>query len=228
MARATVLRTTYAALAAADTLLAGSARPAAHRARRVTKPLLLPVLAAAFAADPRAARSPLRASTQLAQGCGWAGDVALLRPGLVPFAAGMGAFGAGHAAYITGLRRLVGPRPVRRTGPARLAAAAFATTGPVMARAAAREDRILGPAVLAYAALLTATAAHAGAIGPGVPPDARRASLAGGFAFLLSDTLLAGGRFLLDEPPPALESAVMASYAAAQYLLADGALRAAG
>lgn len=225
---ARALRITYAALAALDTVLAGSARPAAHRARRVTKPLLLPVLAAATASDPRSARSPLRATTALAQGCGWAGDVALLRPGLVPFAAGMGAFGAGHAAYITGLRAHAGPRPVWRSRPAQLAALAFALTGPVMARGAARQDRVLGPAVLGYAALLTATAAYAGNLGPDLPADARRASLAGGLAFLLSDTLLGSGQFLLDEAPPALESAVMASYTAAQYLLAEGALRAGG
>lgn len=221
-------RAGYVALAVIDSALAGSARPRAHRTRRVTKPLLLPVLAAGFAADPRAARSPLRTSTQVAQVCGWAGDIALLRTGLVPFAAGMGAFGAGHAAYITGMRKHVGDRPLWKGRPAQLAAAVWALLGPALARGAARQERVLGPAVLAYAALLSATAAYAGNLGADLPADARRASLAGALAFLLSDGLLATGQFLLDDPPPLLESAVMASYTLAQGLLAEGALRAAG
>ena len=74
----TALKLAYAGLAVADTALSASRRPAHHHARRFTKPLMLPTLAASFATDPRARRSPLRRSTLAGQAAGWAGDVALL------------------------------------------------------------------------------------------------------------------------------------------------------
>lgn len=61
-----------------------------------------------------------------------------------------------------------------------------------------------------------------------VPADARRASEVGAALFLLSDGLIGTGEFLLDDPPPRLETAVMLTYAAAQLLLAEGAARAGG
>lgn len=220
------LTITYAVVAAADTVLAGSGDPRAHRARLVTKPLLMPVLAAAFAVDPRGRRSPLGRPTRVAQLAGWIGDLALLRSGTSAFLTGMGAFAAGQASYLSGFRRHRAAR-VWRTPIGGATALAFAATGPVLAVGAAQQDPVLGPGVLTYAALVTAMAAHAGNLAPSVPIAARRATAAGGLAFLASDTLLGIGQFALTDPPAWLECAVMATYATAQYLLAEGALRAA-
>lgn len=228
MPRATTApRLAYAALAASDAALAGSAAPRAHRVRRITKPLLVPVLAAYMATDPRTHDSPLRTTTRAGQALGWLGDIALLGRGSGAFVAGMAAFGAGQAAYIRGFRTVRDPEPLSRSVIGRSAALLFAVSGPPMAYGAARHDPVLGPGVLAYAGLLTAMAAHAAHLDPALPAGARRASALGGAAFLTSDTLLGTGKFVLAEAPPWLESMVMATYAAAQYLLAEGALRAA-
>ena len=72
----------------------------AHRARFVTKPLLMPTLAASLVTNAKAEDSPLRASTLVAQAGGWGGDVALLGEGTIPFLAGTGSFAVGHAAYL--------------------------------------------------------------------------------------------------------------------------------
>ncbi|GAB4077414.1 lysoplasmalogenase family protein [Nostocoides australiense] len=225
---ASALKLAYGALAVADTALAGSRSTRAHRIRLVTKPLLMPVLTGAFAADPRSARSPLRDTTRAGQALGWLGDVALLRPGLPAFAAGVGAFGLGQAAYIRGFRANASPVPLRHNTAGRAAAVMFALSGAPMAIAAARHERVLGPAVLGYAALLTAMAANAANLDPALPAGARAATAAGGAAFLVSDTILGASQFLLADPPPWVESAVMATYTAAQYLLAMGALRCGG
>lgn len=223
---ATLLRLAFGALAVADTALAGASSPGAHRARRLTKPLLVPVLAASVAADPRVRTSPLRNSTRIAQGFGWLGDLALMGQGTPAFAAGMASFGAGQVAYIQGFRAMGDPQPLWRSRIGRTALTVFAASGPPMALGAARQEKVLGPGVLAYAGLLTAMAAHAAHLDQSVPQDARRASAIGGAAFLASDTLIGVRQFLLTDPPAWLESAVMATYAAAQCLLAEGALRA--
>ena len=46
--------------------------------------------------------------------------------------------------------------------------------------------------------------------------------------FLLSDSLLGVQKFLRREPSPALESAVMATYTAGQWLISDGVRLATG
>lgn len=177
MPRATTApRLAYAALAASDAALAGSAAPRAHRVRRITKPLLVPVLAASMATDPRTHDSPLRTTTRAGQALGWLGDIALLGRGSGAFVAGMAAFGAGQAAYIRGFRTVRDPEPLSRSVIGRSAALLFAVSGPPMAYGAARHDPVLGPGVLAYAGLLTAMAAHAAHLDPALPAGARRAS----------------------------------------------------
>ncbi|MFN8097245.1 MAG: lysoplasmalogenase [Dermatophilaceae bacterium] len=220
------LRLTYAALAVADTTLAGVGGHHADRARVVTKSLLMPLLAASFATDARSRRSALRHTTGVAQACAWVGDVALLRTGFVPFATGMGAFAAGHAAYIRGFRAHRRPGRLVADPTVRALAGVYALAGPVMAYGAFRQEPAIGVGVLAYAALLTTTAACAARLDPALGVGARRASLAGALLFLASDTLLGLGQFLLEDPPAALGAAVMATYTAGQYLLAEGALRA--
>ena len=55
MLTSTKLKMAYVGLAAVDTWLSGLADRRAHRARFVTKPLLMPTLAASLLTNPRAA-----------------------------------------------------------------------------------------------------------------------------------------------------------------------------
>lgn len=215
------LRQAYVAVAAVDTALTGSAAPAAHRLRRLTKPLLMPLLAARLAGDPRARTSPLRRSTLLAEGCGCAGDVLLLEEGPARFAAGASAFGVGHVAYLSGL--LPHRRPGTPTPAATAVAVSWLATAPLMARAAGRVSPALGATVLTYSGLLSAMTATAQQLGPEVPARARRLTAAGAALFLLSDTTLGARTFLLRDPSPRVEALVMATYTAGQLLLAEGA-----
>lgn len=227
MRRSTKLKLAYVALAAADTALAGSGRPWAHRVRHVTKPLLLPVLGTALATDPRAAQSPLRTSTLAAQVGGWGGDVLLLGEGERAFGAGATSFGVGHLAYVSGFLRHRDRRtPLTASRAARVVGALWATSGPVVAASAARRDRTLGATLLGYSALLAGMAATATHLDPALPRDARLLTAAGGAMFLASDAVLGARTFLLPNPPDRLESVVMATYTGAQLLLAEGAARA--
>lgn len=213
----------YVAIAAADTWLSGSANPRAHQARMLTKPLLMPTLAASLITNPQATNSPLRNSTLAAQAAGWAGDLALLGDEPKNFFAGSSSFAVGHAAYISGFlsNRSQTPRP----GPKAIAAL-WAATSPGVAYAAFQQDQRLGPTLAAYSAMLSSTAAAATQLDPALPKAARRASLLGAGMFMLSDSILGTRKFLLKDPPHRLESAVMATYTAAQFLLSEGAARA--
>ena len=53
-----------------------------------------------------------------------------------------------------------------------------------------------------------------------------RLTAAGAVLFMVSDTLLGFRKFVLTDAPPALETGVMATYTAAQFLLSEGAARA--
>lgn len=221
----TRLKLAYVGLAAADAWLAG--RPAAHRARILTKPLLMPALAGSLLLDDRARRSPLRTSTLAAQAAGWVGDLALMRSGRGAFMAGAGAFAVGHVAYISGFRRVGGPaRDLTRTAVPRVVAGAWLVSAPVLGGAAAREDARLGGAVVGYSAVLATMAATANHLDTGVPPLARLLTGLGAGIFLASDTALGAREFLLHDPDPRLESLVMTTYTGAQLLIAEGARRA--
>lgn len=222
----TRLKLGYVGLAAADTWLASHPSRLAHRARFVTKPLLMPVLAASLATNGRAAGSPLRTSTLVAQAGGWGGDVALLGDGTKPFLAGAGSFGLGHLAYVAGFLRRRSHAPVREDASIKVIAGSWALTAPVMALLAGRHKRELGGPVLGYATLLAGMAAAASHLDPTVPPAARRLTAAGAALFMVSDSLLGFRKFALKDPPPELETAVMATYTAAQFLLSEGAARA--
>lgn len=222
---ATELRLGYAAAAVLDTWLAGKGLWA-HRVRYLSKPILMPLLTASLLTDPRAKDSPLRTTTLLAQVGGFGGDVALLRTGTTTFLAGVGSFGVGHVAYLTGFVRRRDPAPFAQDATTRAVAAAWALTAPAMALLAARQQRELGLPVLGYATLLAAMAAAAGHLSSELPRDARLLTTAGGMLFLVSDTLLGIGKFGLTDPHPRLESAVMATYTAAQFCLGEGAARA--
>ncbi|MCX6397205.1 MAG: lysoplasmalogenase [Propionibacteriales bacterium] len=213
----------YVALAATDTWLSGSTHPRAQQARVLTKPLLMPTLAASLITNPKAASSPLRTSTLAAQAGGWAGDLALLGDGPQNFMMGSGSFAVGHAAYISGFLGNRGPS--LQPGP-KAVAALWATTSPGMIFGATRQDKRLGPTIAGYSAMLASTLAAATQLDPALPRSARRSTMLGAGLFMLSDSLLGTRKFLLKNPPHALESAVMATYTAAQFFLSEGAARA--
>jgi uncharacterized membrane protein YhhN len=202
----------YGVLAAADTALAAGG---SLRARHVTKPLLLPLLAARVAVGPAAA-GPRR--TLAAQALSWGGDVALLGDGRRAFVTGLGSFLGAHVAYISAFRGRSSVPLLATPGRRRvLAGGAVAAVG--MGLVAGRRDRSLAVPVAVYGvtlvSLLTAAAA--------VDPDRGRAQvLAGASSFVVSDTLIGVRRFVLDGPRPALDGAVMATYAVAQWCLCEG------
>jgi uncharacterized membrane protein YhhN len=185
----------YLALAAADTLLAAADR---DRQRRLTKPLLMPVL---MAGTDRRSRPALA--------LGGAGDVALLGTSDAAFTAGLGCFLAGHVAWILALRQRPGGGWLRsRPALAVPYLAAFAGLNAYLWPRTGK-DRI---PVLAYSTALLAMSLTA------LDSGSRRTA-AGGALFLISDALLALERFGGIELP-AHEGLVMASYTAAQALLA--------
>lgn len=188
-------RLAYVALATLDTTLAARGL---EQARRVTKPLLMPMLI------PGRDRPTQRA---LALGC--AGDVALLGSGPAAFTAGLGAFLLGHVAWISALRGRPGAALVRRR-PMLAAPYIVAWVGlNAVLWPRTGSDRL---PVLAYSIALTGTALAALDTG-----DARAA--AGGVAFLVSDALLALERFA-ELSLPGHEGWVMATYTTGQALLA--------
>lgn len=195
----------------------------------ITKTALMPVLTASLVTDERARTSPLLATTIAGQIAGWGGDVLLLGEGSTElFAAGAGSFGVGHAAYITGFRRVRNRRTRLRAAKAGKAAAAlFLSGGPAMAIGAAREELVLGPAVLGYTALLSSMLGHAGNLDPALPGRARRRIFAGAALFATSDTLLGMRKFWWKSAPARSETVVMATYAAGQLLISKGAVAAA-
>ena len=227
MRRSTQLKLAYAALAATDTALAGTRGRWAHRARYLTKPLLLPVLGSALASDDRARTSPLRTTTLAAQVGGWGGDVLLLGDGERAFRGGATAFGIGHLGYVSGFLRHRDRRtPLTAGRTARAIGATWALSGPVVAATAYRRDKALGATLLGYSAMLAGMAATASHLDPALPRDARALTAAGGLLFLASDAVLGARKFLLPDAPARLESVVMATYTGAQLLLAEGAARA--
>jgi uncharacterized membrane protein YhhN len=186
-----------AAVAVADAVLAGSG---ARRARWLTKPALVPAIAAATPGRPPA----------LALGASWAGDVALLSRSEAGLLGGIAGFAVAHAAYLARIR------PQGLGVEAAAGAAVWAAAGHVLWRRLDTDaERRLRIPVLGYAALVTAMGAAA------VRAGRRRHSpalAAGGVLFVVSDGLVAASLF--GPRRPAVDAAVMATYAAAQALLA--------
>jgi len=186
----------FAALAAADTILAAAGR---DRLRWLTKPLLMPTL---MVGRDR--------PVQCALALGGAGDVALLGRSDAAFTAGLASFLASHAAWIVALRRRPGGGRLRaRPVLAAPHLAAFAALGAYLWPRTGK-DRL---PVAAYSTVLLAMALTA--LDRGSPKAA-----AGGALFLVSDALLALEKFG-DLHLPAHEGLVMATYTSAQALLAE-------
>lgn len=196
----------YAVLAAADATFAATR---IRRARWLTKPALMPLLAAA-AITPEQGAGGASADPMMLAGLGlsWLGDVALLGDGDGPFAAGLGSFLAAHFFYLAALRRRR-KHAVRRRG--------WIAGGYVLAWCVlntilwSRTGRFRLP-VLVYGTTLSAMAIAA--LDTGCP-----ATAVGGAAFLLSDSILAMDNFGVVELPAA-DAMVMMSYTAAQALIA--------
>ena len=185
--RATVA---FVALATADTFLAATGR---DRQRRLTKPLLMPML---MIGRDRAG--------QRALALGWAGDMALLGAGDAAFMAGLASFLASHLAWIAVLRqRHTGGR--LRARPA-LAAPYIAAFGALNAYLWKRTGKDRIPVVVYSTALLAMSLAAL---------DSRSPKAAtGGALFLVSDTLLALEKFAAVHLS-AHQGLVMAMYAGA-------------
>ena len=175
----TKLKLAYAGLAATDAWLSGKPDRRAHLARFVTKPLLMPTLAASLATSPRAVGSPLRTTTLVAQAGGWGGDVALLGNGIRPFIAGTGSFAVGHLAYLGGFVRQRSKAPVATSPAARAVAVSWALTAPAMGVMARRKERGLGRPVLGYATMLATMVVAASHLDPTLSPASRRLTAAG-------------------------------------------------
>lgn len=222
--------TAYAALALADTALAGLARGRLRRLRLLTKSALMPSLAWCAVRDHGPAQQAMLRRTGAAMGLSAVGDVALLREDDDAFLVGLGGFLGAHLAYVAAFagrtRRWRSPGTARRVGPI---AATAAVTVPVLA---AKAGPRLGGPVAAYGLAIAAMAAAATTLDARVvPASARRRIAAGAVCFMVSDALLGARRFLLPRSSGPRgddlgEAAVMATYTLAQWLLVDGVVRA--
>lgn len=219
MSLATRLKAAYGALAVVDTALSMSSRPAAHKARFVTKPLLMPTLAASLAATPgsSSARLPVLA----AQAGGWVGDVGLLSEERKPFVVGSTGFGLGHLAYLAAFVPRRRQEPTLAQDPrSRALLALWATSAPLMAWRSRRDG--VAPVVATYSATLVAMVVAATRLDAAERPAARRLIAAGALTFLASDSVLGVRKFVLTDPDPRIEGAVMATYTGAQLLISEG------
>ena len=220
-ARRRWLTRAYAALSVADTVLVGMG-PRARRAHYVVKPLLMPVLAAGLAEG--GTDSPVVRRVLAAQAFSWGGDVALMSSRERDFLAGVASFFGAHLAYVGAFRELgTGSPRESRTGRAVLALSSALVPGNAVA--AHRKDARFGLPIGVYGTVLTAMATAAAVLEDS--PGSSRIR-AGAALFLLSDSLIGAQQFLRDEPHPALESAVMATYTAGQWLISDGVQRSTG
>ncbi|AWW40281.1 MULTISPECIES: lysoplasmalogenase [Streptomyces] len=205
MRRARILLAAFALAAGADLVSLAVGFGPGHTA---AKPLLM-LLLASWAAVRGAPRLLVAALL-----FGWGGDVLLLSDAQPAFLAGMASFAAGHVCYLA-LFRTHGRNAVPRARAGLLAAGyAIALVGILVLLWPGLPAGLRVP-VAAYSVLLTAMAYFAltrlGAVAG-----------AGGALFMFSDTLIATGLADLAQPPlPDLW--IMATYPAAQFLLARGA-----
>ena len=207
----------YAALAVADTWLAGRLpSPGVRAARAVTKTALVPTLAAAVPPRSPAVAVGLAGS--------WAGDVALMVDGPRAFRAGVASFAVAHGGYVAALAPHVSRERMLASRRGRLMAGSTLASAPLMGLAAHRVDPRLGVPVTAYTLTVASMAAVTQAVGS--DPATRRLLAVGGAVFLASDTVLGTRDLVLAGRPDAstrwMERVVMATYTLAQALLAVG------
>ena len=192
----------YAALSLADSVVAQTGRAGL---RRLTKPLLMPVLVADVVST-QGSRADRRVVAGL--GLSWAGDVALMRPGDAAFGAGLASFLAAHLCYLRALRDRRGGQAV---GGAALKGVYLAAWVVLNALLLPRAGKLRVP-VFVYGSALAAMAGAAADTGS-------PAMAAGGASFLISDSVLALNRFGAAKIPGS-GAIVMLTYTAAQGLIA--------
>lgn len=211
MTRRTTQLSGYVILAAADTTFA------ARRMRRVrwlSKPALMPVLAAVAIAEETSPGAAQTDPLMLAGlGLSWLGDIALLGEGDGRFTVGLGSFLTAHFFYLLALRRRhkgVLRRRVWITG-------SYGLVWLILNAVLWNRTGSLRFPVLLYGTALSGMALAA--LDTGSP-----ATAVGGAAFLLSDTILALDNFDVVRVPAA-DAIVMASYTAAQALIVLSQIR---
>ncbi|WP_245670333.1 lysoplasmalogenase [Corynebacterium crudilactis] len=204
-----------AAFVAAASINIGASLLGVARAKKLSKPVLMPLLAGRVL---RSSHTPGEKALGIAGlGGGWAGDLVLMKPNSLP--QGAAGFAINHAAYIT-LLLAKGARPSTLRTTIRAvplaAAAGFA---------ALREPKLV-PMVLSYGGLLATTSLLAD--DPHLHDSSVPASFGlghGGNLFLISDAVLFAREMFLSEGTPAAQCAdgmVMGTYTIAQLLLVDG------
>ena len=192
-------------LAAADAVLAAKRT---RRARWLTKPTLMPALAAvAITGEKTAGARPTDPMMLAGLGLSGLGDVALLGEGDAAFALGLSAFLAAHCFYLAALRHRRKGTFRRRVWFAASYGLAWCVLNTVLW---SRTGRLRVP-VLIYSTTLLGMALAA--LDTECP-----ATAVGGAAFLLSDSILALDKFGV-ATLPAADAMVMASYTAAQALI---------
>lgn len=199
-------------LVAAGTNVLASAG-GARRLRSITKPLLMPLLAG------RVLRSGSPDSRLGLLGLlgGWAGDLALMKPGNIP--AGAAGFALNHGVYVLALLR----RGARPTTTATLLRAL--PLGAATALAAVKAPKLV-PVVLSYGGLLATSsvlAADPVLVDPAVPASYGLSH--GGNLFVISDAVLLTREALPAPgavPGQLADAVVMGTYTIAQLLLVDG------
>ena len=155
-----------------------------------------------------------------AQAFSWGGDVALMGTSEAKFLAGVASFFGAHLAYVGAFRAL-------GTGiPAASPAGGRSSRSPRRWCRQRRGGRPHGPELRPAHRCLRHGAHRDGGRGGGAARVPGRGRIRAGAAlFLLCDSLIGIQQFLRDEPHPALESAVMATYTAGQWLISVGVRR---
>lgn len=194
----------YCAFAGVDIALSAAGR---REARRLTKPVLMPLLAAQVMASQSEGEGGLVAA---GLGLSWLGDVALLGEGEAAFTAGLSSFLAAHLCYLAAFRKRNGDG-VRRMP---WLAAGYLLAWLVLNRVLWPRTGKLRVPVLVYGTALVGMALAA--LDTDVP-----AMAAGGACFVLSDGILALDRFSPGRRRWA-DPLVMLTYTAAQALIASG------
>lgn len=183
----------------------------AHSVSEFLKPLLMPLLLAAFLYSLPRIRSELALLGSLGILFSWAGDVTLGAPGDLSFLVGLGFFFLAHVAYIVLFLRKLRMRGLR---PAALVYVAWWVA--LVAVLAPHLGSLLIP-VAAYGLVLGAM----GAIGL----SCNRWIAIGGILFVISDSLLGFNRFLPGFELWQIDTIIMLTYLAAQGFIAYGAIR---
>jgi len=179
-----------------------------------TKVLLMPLLALAVVLVSRRQASPIPVLLLAGIGLSWGGDVLLTFPGDLWFVAGLASFLAAHVAYIVLFVRM--PHARRRPPLWALVYPLWVVGMLVLLLPGAGA---LGVPVVAYALVIGTMAISASLHGGWIA--------LGAALFVVSDSVLAMGRFLPGYEFAAHDFAVMSTYLAAQGLIAFGVLVAA-